>query len=138
MRLIVILGLLKRLSIRDQPEVQPQNRPLPPVSMTAVVCQYIADFCFNICSKMHLRLYQNSLLTFANTQIEILSGLCRNDAVLLQLWNFINEDRNGGLSNYLSFLTADPSVSLPHFAPLHLFADTAYSLISYVLFTTSL
>ncbi|KAI1727894.1 HECT-domain (ubiquitin-transferase) domain-containing protein [Ditylenchus destructor] len=110
----LIQRLLKRLPNREQPEVQTQSKPLPPVSITAVVCQ----------------LYQNALLTFANTQIEILSGLCRNDAVLLQLWNFINEDRNGGLSNYLGFLTADPSVSQPHFAPLHLFADTAYSLIS--------
>uniref|UniRef100_A0A915DWR5 HECT-type E3 ubiquitin transferase n=1 Tax=Ditylenchus dipsaci TaxID=166011 RepID=A0A915DWR5_9BILA len=95
--------LLKRLSIRDQTDNHhhPQaSKPLPPVSVTALVCQ----------------LYQNALLTFSNTQIEILSGLCRNDTILLQLWNYVNEDANGCLP--------------AHFAPLHLFADTAYSLIS--------
>lgn len=39
--------------------VENRNRPLPQVSVTAFICQ----------------LYQNALLTFRNSQIEIISGI---------------------------------------------------------------
>lgn len=64
------------------------------------------------------------------------TGLCRDDKILFKLWNFVNnEDANGnssggGLHTFILLLSADPSVSCAHFSPLHLFADTAYSLIS--------
>ncbi|KAH7694257.1 ubiquitin-protein ligase UBE3B, partial [Aphelenchoides avenae] len=107
----MVQKLLKKLSVREQTV---STTTIPPVSLTAVVCQ----------------LYQLALLTFPNSHIDILSGLCRDDTILLQLWNFVNEDNTAGLNNYLSFLSVDPTVTLPHFAPLHLFADIACSLIS--------
>lgn len=123
-----ILELIKKLSLREQFSgafdiTENHSRSLPQVSLISFVCH----------------LYQNALLTFRNTQIEIISGifnkienifflgLCREDTILLQLWNFVN---NGGLNNYLSYLSIDPAVLSPHFASLHLFADIAYSLIS--------
>lgn len=62
----MFLELIKKLSLREQLSSTFDNteyrinRPLPEVSITAVVCQ----------------LYQNALLTFTNTQIEIISGIC--------------------------------------------------------------
>ena len=53
-------------------------------------------------------------------------ALCRDDSILIQLWLFVESD-NGGLHTFLSYIKADPSASLPHFAPLSLFADIAYS-----------
>lgn len=60
------------------------------------------------------------------------SGLCRDDTILVRLWNFVNggDAESSGLNTYISLLYADPTVTLPHFSPLHLFADIAYSLIS--------
>ena len=122
-----VLELMKKLPLREQ---YTYNTNIPPVSLTAVVCQ----------------LYQNALLTFPNIHADILSGererespivvhhknfsaLCRDDSILIQLWLFVESD-NGGLQTFLSYIKADPSASLPHFAPLSLFADIAYSLIS--------
>uniref|UniRef100_A0A914EGA9 Ubiquitin-protein ligase E3B n=1 Tax=Acrobeloides nanus TaxID=290746 RepID=A0A914EGA9_9BILA len=106
----LIQKLMKKLPLREQ---YTYNTNIPPVSLTAVVCQ----------------LYQNALLTFPNIHADILSALCRDDSILIQLWLFVESD-NGGLQTFLSYIKADPSASLPHFAPLSLFADIAYSLIS--------
>lgn len=63
--------------------------------------------------------------------------MCRDDKILLKLWNFINNKNFNGnlncgdsLNTFILLLNADPTVSSAHFSPLHLFADTAYSLIS--------
>lgn len=115
----LIQKVLNKFSLRNQ-TLETQTKILPPVSMTAIVCQ----------------LYQNALITFTNTQIDILSGLCRDDKILFKLWNFVNNEdlsgnsNGGGIHTFILLLNADSSVSNAYFSPLHLFADTAYSLIS--------
>ncbi|KHN84762.1 Ubiquitin-protein ligase E3B [Toxocara canis] len=98
-------------------EAQPSNvpQPLPPLSMTAVVCQ----------------LYQNALLTLSTLHSDILAGLCREDFLLPQLWEHIVSlsPQDSGLSYLLSLLSSQPP-TIPHFAPLILFANSAASVIS--------
>ncbi|CAK5086928.1 unnamed protein product [Meloidogyne enterolobii] len=90
---------------------------LPPFTSPIIFCQ----------------LYQNALLAFYNSRIEILSSLSRNDSlVLAKLWHYINPDVSNteGFKTCLGYLVTDPSVTSPHFAPLQLFGEIAYSLIS--------
>uniref|UniRef100_A0A915CEU8 Ubiquitin-protein ligase E3B n=2 Tax=Parascaris univalens TaxID=6257 RepID=A0A915CEU8_PARUN len=111
-----IQKLWKKLnSIRA--EVQPSNVPqaLPPLSMTAVVCQ----------------LYENALLTLSTLHSDILAGLCREDFLLPQLWEHIVSlsAQDNGLSYVLSLLSSQPP-TISHFAPFILFANCATSVIS--------
>ncbi|KAL7071225.1 hypothetical protein ACQ4LE_009425 [Meloidogyne hapla] len=90
---------------------------LPPFTPPIIFCQ----------------LYQNALLAFYNSRIEILSSLSRNDSlVLAKLWHYINPDVSNteGFETCLGYLVTDPSVTSPHFAPLQLFGEISYSLIS--------
>nr|CAD2191708.1 unnamed protein product [Meloidogyne enterolobii] len=90
---------------------------LPPFTSPIIFCQ----------------LYQNALLAFYNSRIEILSSLSRNDSlVLAKLWHYINPDVSNteGFKTCLGYLVTDPGVTSPHFAPLQLFGEIAYSLIS--------
>ncbi|KAI6183743.1 HECT-type E3 ubiquitin transferase [Aphelenchoides bicaudatus] len=107
----IMQKFLKKLSLR---EAEFTMKDVPNVSVTAIVCQ----------------LYQNVLLLFANPQIDVVSALCQDDRLLTQLWAFLNDPSTGGVNNYLKLLSADPSASLAHFSPLHLFCGTACSLIS--------
>ncbi|KAE9552855.1 hypothetical protein FO519_003920 [Halicephalobus sp. NKZ332] len=107
----LINRLMKRLTVKDQPDY---STHLGPVSLTAVVCQ----------------LYQNSILTFQKLHDDIILGLSHN-SILKQLWNFICNNSPKGPTHYLlSLFSADPSGSLPHFAPFSLFAHIAYTQIS--------
>ena len=107
----LIYKLIKKLSAKDQPDY---STHLGPVSLTAVVCQ----------------LYQNAILTFQKLHDDIIIGLSHN-SILKQLWNFICTNSPKGPSHYLlSLFAADPSGSLPHFAPFSLFAHIAYTQIS--------
>ncbi|KAK0416803.1 hypothetical protein QR680_012692 [Steinernema hermaphroditum] len=109
-----IQKLWKKFSMRDNP-VTYGGKSIPPVSMTAVICQ----------------LYQNALLTLVNIQTDLLSGLCREDYLLPLLWSSISSSsQDSGLTFHLNLLASDRAQTLPHFAPLMLFADTAASVIS--------
>uniref|UniRef100_A0A183CBV0 HECT-type E3 ubiquitin transferase n=1 Tax=Globodera pallida TaxID=36090 RepID=A0A183CBV0_GLOPA len=101
--------------------------PFPPIAPTVVLCQ----------------LYRSALLAFPNSESEILASLGRDDTLVLQhLWQFLNEQRRqdngcaaGGsddvrLRTYLGYLVSDTDVLAPHFAPLQLFADITFTLIS--------
>ncbi|CAJ0938293.1 unnamed protein product, partial [Mesorhabditis belari] len=91
-----------------------------PLSMTTLVCQ----------------LYMNALNTFTNLKSEILSGLCREDALLGQLWSYLRQwggssslsGSNGPLATSLSFFASNPTT--PHLNPLHLFCDATALTIS--------
>ncbi|TKR77640.1 hypothetical protein L596_018573 [Steinernema carpocapsae] len=109
-----IQKLWKKFSLRDDTVIY-GSKSIPPVSMTAVICQ----------------LYQNALLTLVNIQTDILSGLCREDYLLPLLWSCVcSASSDSGLTFYLNLLASDREQTLPHFAPLMLFADTAASVIS--------
>ncbi|CAJ0587122.1 unnamed protein product, partial [Mesorhabditis spiculigera] len=93
------------------------NRPL---SMTTIVCQ----------------LFMNALSTFSQFRSEILSGICREDTLLVPLWTYLKSSENhassssesGPLPIFLSYYSTDPCT--PHLAPLHLFCDASALTIS--------
>ncbi|KAL3106558.1 hypothetical protein niasHT_016680 [Heterodera trifolii] len=108
--------------------------PFPPITPTVVLCQ----------------LYRSALLAFPNSESEILASLGRDDTLLLQhLWQFLNEQpapppppqqqkrredgtaiENVRLRTYLGYLVSDPEVLAAQFAPLQLFIDITFTLIS--------
>ncbi|KAI6172338.1 HECT-type E3 ubiquitin transferase [Aphelenchoides besseyi] len=102
--------LLKRLALKENETVgSKEQRP----NVAAVVCQ----------------LYQQVLLLFNDYKMSILNSICFDDRILAQLWNFVVDSNFGGLENYVRLLAVDPLVTSANFAPLHLFADAAQSLI---------
>uniref|UniRef100_A0A914YK25 Ubiquitin-protein ligase E3B n=1 Tax=Panagrolaimus superbus TaxID=310955 RepID=A0A914YK25_9BILA len=107
----LIQRLMKHLTVKEQPRY---DQHLGPVSLTAVVCQ----------------MYRNALLTFTTIHVDIISGLCQDDSVLTQLWNYISNSRHGISHSLLNLFNADPKCEIPHFAPIALFAEIALSLIS--------
>ena len=82
-----------------------------PVSLTAVVCQ----------------MYQNALLTFNNIHVDIVAGLCHDDSIMTLLWDYISLKP---VENLMKLFATDSSASIPHFAPISLFAEVSLSLIS--------
>ena len=67
---------------------------------------------------------------FAN--FYLFPDLSRDDSlILIKLWNYVDMSNGSGLRAHLGYLVTDPEVNAPQFAPLHLFGDIAYSLISY-------
>jgi hypothetical protein len=59
--------------------------------------------------------------------------LSRDDSLILaKLWQYISLSNGNGLRTYLGYLVTDSDVKAPQFAPLHLFGEIAYSLISSV------
>uniref|UniRef100_A0AC35G8I0 HECT-type E3 ubiquitin transferase n=1 Tax=Panagrolaimus sp. PS1159 TaxID=55785 RepID=A0AC35G8I0_9BILA len=107
----LIQRLMKHLTVKEQPRY---DSHLGPVSLTAVVCQ----------------MYRNALLTFTTIHVDIISGLCQDDSVLTQLWTYISNSKHGISHSLLNLFNADPTASVPHFAPIALFAEIALSLIS--------
>ncbi|CAD5212189.1 unnamed protein product [Bursaphelenchus okinawaensis] len=73
------------------------------------------------------KLYQTLVTTFRAKKPDVLSGLCRNEKILVGLWEFIND---GGIESYWKLLTLDPDIKLPYSSSLELFAEAAHSLIS--------
>ncbi|KAI6218331.1 HECT-type E3 ubiquitin transferase [Aphelenchoides fujianensis] len=102
--------LLKRLALKENDTSGAKDRP---PNVGAVVCG----------------LYQQVLLLFHDYKMSILNSICCDDRILVQLWNFVIDPTAGGLENYVRLLAVDPLVTSPNFAPLHLFADAAQSLI---------
>ncbi|KAI6228455.1 HECT-type E3 ubiquitin transferase [Aphelenchoides besseyi] len=106
----LVQKLLKRLALKEHETVgSKEQRP----NVAAVVCQ----------------LYQQVLLLFNDYKMSILNSICFDDRILAQLWNFVVDSNFGGLENYVRLLAIDPLVTSANFAPLHLFADAAQSLI---------
>ncbi|PAV73433.1 hypothetical protein WR25_04663 isoform A [Diploscapter pachys] len=80
-------------------------------------------------------LFNTALITMPHTRSELNSALCRDDAILRQLWRYITslpsiKGQSSSISSAVSFYSRClPSVT--HYsAPLQLFCDSAASLIS--------
>lgn len=101
----------------------------PPPNLIAIVCQ----------------VYMTALSTMVHMKGEIVSGLCRDDQLLKQLWMYLREwgEKYGGSSNSLfnssnaeqwgpvaASLFSLKRPNSPHTATLRLFVDSAAAIIS--------
>ncbi|KAK6625595.1 hypothetical protein RUM43_005894 [Polyplax serrata] len=80
----------------------------------------------NECTKIaHLcALYQTTLGTLTQLKLDILTGLCYQDKVLYNLWQFFGLlGPNYGLKSYLELLSVNSNCTSPEFLMLQLFCD---------------
>ncbi|CAO4369453.1 unnamed protein product [Caenorhabditis nigoni] len=101
----------------------------PPPNLIAIVCQ----------------VYMTALSTMVHMKGEIVSGLCRDDQLLRQLWSYLREwgEKYGSSSGYLfsssnaeqwgpvaASLQSLKRPNSPHTATLRLFVDAASAIVS--------
>lgn len=76
-------------------------------------------------------LYISSLKTLSQARLDILTGLCLHDDIIIDLWQFIRcLDSKNGLSTYVDHLTLTSQCDGPEFQLLILFCECTNHLIT--------
>ena len=70
---------------------------------------------------MTCSLYQSCLKTLAQLRMEILSGLCHQNALVTDIWRLLlSMGPNCGLKAFMDHLSANPKATAPEFQVIHL------------------